>query len=71
MPANAFGASANIFEVLVDVDAKFAKIAEKEYGSVSSEVKKWFKKLAVRLFSNVMDWTEIRHRKRKRLMMNA
>ncbi|KIJ13470.1 hypothetical protein PAXINDRAFT_117227 [Paxillus involutus ATCC 200175] len=44
--ANAFGASANIFEVLVDVDAKFAKIAEKEYGSVSSEVKKWFKKLA-------------------------
>ncbi|KAF9223788.1 hypothetical protein BS17DRAFT_733582 [Gyrodon lividus] len=43
--ANAFGASANIFEVLVDVDGKFAKIADKECNNVSSEVKKWFKKL--------------------------
>lgn len=39
--------SATIFEVLAEVDAKFAKIADKEYDSVSTEVKKWFKKLAV------------------------
>ncbi|KAG2347799.1 hypothetical protein BDR05DRAFT_926462 [Suillus weaverae] len=43
---NALNASASIFDVLSDVDAKFAKIADKECGSVSSEVKKWFKKLA-------------------------
>ncbi|KAI6128932.1 hypothetical protein EDD16DRAFT_27287 [Pisolithus croceorrhizus] len=44
--ANALSATANIFEVLADVDAKFAKIADKECGSVNAEVKKWFKKLA-------------------------
>ncbi|KIJ67007.1 hypothetical protein HYDPIDRAFT_174282 [Hydnomerulius pinastri MD-312] len=44
--ANALGASASIFEVLADVDSKFAKIADKECSNVSSEVKKWFKKLA-------------------------
>jgi len=45
--ANAMNASANIFEALSDVDAKFVKIADKEYDSISAEVKKWFKKLAV------------------------
>lgn len=44
--ANALSSSASIFEVLADVDAKFAKIADKECGSVNAEVKKWFKKLA-------------------------
>ena len=39
--------SATIFEALSDIDAKFAKIADKEYDSISTEVKKWFKKLAV------------------------
>ncbi|KAF8910676.1 hypothetical protein CPB84DRAFT_1646080, partial [Gymnopilus junonius] len=44
--ANAMNASANIFEALSDIDSKFSKVADKEYDSVSSEVKKWFKKLA-------------------------
>ncbi|KAK0204886.1 hypothetical protein DFS33DRAFT_706109 [Desarmillaria ectypa] len=44
--ANALGASASIFEALSDIDAKFAKIADKEYEGISAEVKKWFKKLA-------------------------
>ncbi|KAH0833013.1 hypothetical protein J3R83DRAFT_11998 [Lanmaoa asiatica] len=46
LSANAFGASFIILEVLADVDSKFAKMAEKESHSVSSEVKKWFKRLA-------------------------
>ncbi|KIM39796.1 hypothetical protein M413DRAFT_446723 [Hebeloma cylindrosporum] len=46
IPANAMNASANIFEALFDVDSKFSKIADKEYDSISAEVKKWFKKLA-------------------------
>ncbi|THV07380.1 hypothetical protein K435DRAFT_959959 [Dendrothele bispora CBS 962.96] len=46
IPANTLNASANIFEALCDVDTKFAKIADKEYDAISSEVKKWFKKLA-------------------------
>ncbi|KAK0193880.1 hypothetical protein F5146DRAFT_1221427 [Armillaria mellea] len=44
--ANTLSASASIFEALSDIDAKFAKIADKEYEGISSEVKKWFKKLA-------------------------
>lgn len=43
---NALNVSASIFDVVSDVDAKFAKIADNEYGSISSELKKWFKKLA-------------------------
>ncbi|KAG1739204.1 uncharacterized protein EDB91DRAFT_1053950 [Suillus paluster] len=46
IPANAFIASASIFDVLSDVNVKFAKIANKECDGISSEVKKWFKKLA-------------------------
>ncbi|KAF9243385.1 hypothetical protein BU15DRAFT_86366 [Melanogaster broomeanus] len=42
-------------EVLADVDSKFAKIAQKECNNVSSEVKKWFKKLAVSTSSSVMN----------------
>ena len=43
-------ASATIFEALGDVDQKFAKLADKEYDAISEEVKKWFKKLAVRRY---------------------
>ncbi|KAH9848468.1 hypothetical protein C2E23DRAFT_786021 [Lenzites betulinus] len=46
IPANALNASATIFESMSEVDAKFAKFADKECDSVSAEVKKWFKKLA-------------------------
>jgi len=49
--ANAFGASAAIFEALADVDSKFAKFADKECDSISAEVKKWFKRLAVSAIS--------------------
>ena len=45
--ANALNASATIFEAMAEVDSKFAKYADKECDSVSAEVKKWFKKLAV------------------------
>ncbi|KAG6849780.1 hypothetical protein H0H93_005165, partial [Arthromyces matolae] len=44
--ANTLNASATIFEVSADIDSKFAKIADKEYDALSSDVKKWFKKLA-------------------------
>lgn len=46
--ANAFNASATIFESLVEVDSKFVKFADRECDTISAEVKKWFKKLAVR-----------------------
>ncbi|EAU85615.2 hypothetical protein CC1G_06328 [Coprinopsis cinerea okayama7 len=42
---NAFSASANIFEALSEIDAKYTKVADKEYDGISTEVKKWFKKL--------------------------
>ncbi len=45
---NAFNTSANIFDVLSDIDAKFSKFVDKECDAISTEVKKWFKKLAVR-----------------------
>ncbi|KAF8806999.1 hypothetical protein BYT27DRAFT_7190710 [Phlegmacium glaucopus] len=44
--ANALHTSATIFEVLSDIDSKFAKVMDKEYDGISNEVKKWFKKLA-------------------------
>ena len=47
MTANALSASATIFEAVSDVDAKFAKLTDKECDGISAEVKKWFKKLAV------------------------
>ena len=37
--------------MLSDVDAKFSKFVDKECDAISAEVKKWFKKLAVRLES--------------------
>lgn len=46
IPGNALNSSAAIFEVLSEIDSKFAKFADKEYDNISSEVKKWFKKLA-------------------------
>lgn len=45
--ANALSTSASIFDIMSDIDGKFGKIADKECDSISSEVKKWFKKLAV------------------------
>jgi len=45
--ANAMQTSAGMFEALSEVDTKFSKVADKEYDAISSEVKKWFKKLAV------------------------
>jgi hypothetical protein len=45
---NAFSASASVFEVLSDVDVKFSKFVDKECDVINGEVKKWFKKLAVR-----------------------
>lgn len=44
---NAMNTSATLFEALAEVDTKFGKVADKEYDSVSTEVKKWFKRLAV------------------------
>jgi hypothetical protein len=45
--ANAMNISASIFETLSDIDSKFSKFVDKEYDTVSTEVRKWFKKLAV------------------------
>ena len=39
--------SAGIFEALAEVDAKFAKIADREAENIGSDLKKWFKKLTV------------------------
>ena len=47
-PANALTASAAVFEAVSDVDARFSKLTDKECDGISAEVKKWFKKLAVR-----------------------
>ncbi|KAI9440081.1 hypothetical protein H4582DRAFT_1944924 [Lactarius indigo] len=46
IPGNAFNSSANIFDVLSDIDARFSKFADKQCDDISAEVKKWFKKLA-------------------------
>ncbi|GAB1525209.1 hypothetical protein RhiTH_008366 [Rhizoctonia solani] len=46
VPANAMQASAVLFEALGEVDGKLAKLAEKEYDHLSSEVRKHFKKMA-------------------------
>ncbi|OBZ72236.1 hypothetical protein A0H81_07444 [Grifola frondosa] len=46
IPANALNTSATIFEALSEVDSKFAKFADKECDGISTEVKKWFKKLS-------------------------
>jgi hypothetical protein len=40
-------ASAALFEALGEVDGKLAKLSEKEYDHVSSEVRKHFKKMSV------------------------
>jgi hypothetical protein len=48
-PANALGASAALFDILADIDGRFAKLVDRECDAVSGDVKKWFKKLAVRV----------------------
>ena len=45
---NAFSSSASLFDALSEIDSKFAKITDKECDAVTGEVRKWFKKLAVR-----------------------
>src|SRR5882724_11120374 len=45
--AKAMVTSAGIFEVLAEVDAKFARIADKEAENAGGDLKKWFKKLTV------------------------
>lgn len=44
-----------MFEVLADVDAKFAKLMDKECDGVSGEVRKWFKKLVVSLLPQLQE----------------
>lgn len=44
--ANALNASATVFDTLYDVDSKFAKLVDNECEGISTEVKKWFKRLA-------------------------
>ena len=46
---DAFTAAAFMLESLADVDASFVKAADKECEMASTSLKKWFKKLAVRL----------------------
>jgi hypothetical protein len=46
-PDTAFTASAWILDAITDVDAKFALIMEREYETLSAELRKWFKRLAV------------------------
>ena len=41
------GAVATLFETLAEVDFKFVKIADRECENASSDLKKWFKRLAV------------------------
>lgn len=43
---NAFLSSAKILEARMEVDAKFSKLADKECEAVTSDVRKWFKKLS-------------------------
>ncbi|GJE85676.1 hypothetical protein PsYK624_017550 [Phanerochaete sordida] len=44
--ANALTASATIFDTLCEVDSKFAKLVDNECEGISTEVKKWFKRLS-------------------------
>lgn len=49
--ANALNTSACVFEAIYEVDTKFSKIADKEVDALTDDIKKWFKKLAVRTIS--------------------
>lgn len=46
IPSNVLSGCATIFEALAETEGKRSKLADKEYDAVSSEIKKWFKKLA-------------------------
>lgn len=46
--ANALNSFATVLEAIAEVDVKFAKATDKECESISNDVKKWFKQLAVR-----------------------
>ena len=47
--ANGLTAVATVFEALSEVDARLVKAIDRECEGSSSELKKWFKKLAVRV----------------------
>lgn len=47
---------AGVFEAIAEVDTKFMRIADKECEGVTADLKKWFKKLAVR-----PSWTPLCH----------
>lgn len=47
MIANTLNASASIFEVMSEINTKFGQIADKEFDNINSELKNWFKNLAV------------------------
>lgn len=42
---------ASAFETLSEAEARFVKTADRECEGSSNEIKKWFKKLAVRYFA--------------------
>lgn len=44
---NTLNVTAAIFEMISEVNGKFAKIADKECDNLNDDVKKWFRKLAV------------------------
>ncbi|KAL5526300.1 hypothetical protein ACEPAF_8023 [Sanghuangporus sanghuang] len=46
LAGNALSGVASLLESLAEIDAKFVKIIDKECEGVSSDLKKWFKKLA-------------------------
>jgi hypothetical protein len=65
-PGNTFGACALILEALSEVDNKFAKLADRECENLSSDVRKWFKKLAVRIESPAHELYLIRPQKEEK-----
>lgn len=47
LAVNALNAAALIFDTLSDIDNKFGRVLDKECDSLSNDLRKWFKKLAV------------------------
>lgn len=73
---NALTLVSGLLESFSEAETRFVKVADKECEGVSGELKKWFKKLAVR-FVAIVSMTDIDliHfdiiRKRKKHMMNV
>lgn len=47
MLENALSASAWVLDSLNEADSKYARAIEREYETLSADLRKWFKKLAV------------------------